>query len=190
MTVKMKENKTDDRLNSLEREKLSRPRYLIWSGYAVFIWSIAYMLPHLYWALGGTVGMSFLKPSVSELSQWELINWFASAILTPAGLLGIALIYYWNTKPLKWLLLTIAWAGSSVAASHGIYGIIDRFLQITGVIELKSGSFNMNQHAYVFWDLLFFEPWFFIEGILLAGLGWCSLNKSSHRRIWLGLCTL
>ncbi|EKN66998.1 hypothetical protein BABA_13957 [Neobacillus bataviensis LMG 21833] len=169
--------------------QLSRSRELVWSGYAVFIWSIAYMIPHLYWALGGTIGMSILKPSVLELPQWELINWLASAFLTVAGFLGIALIYFGNSKPLKWLLLTITLAGSSVAASHGIYGIIYRLLQIAGVVNLESGLFNVNEHAFVLWDLLLFEPWFLIEGILLAVLGWCSFNKSSERRIWLILCT-
>jgi hypothetical protein len=170
--------------------QLSWNRVFVWSGYAVFIWSIAYMIPHLYWALGGTMGLSLLKPSVLELPQWELINWIASAVLTIAGLIGIALIYFGNRKRFKWLLLTITWLGCSVAASHGIYGIIHRLLQTTGVVEVESGPFNVNEHAYVLWDLLLFEPWFLIEGILLAVLGWCSFNKPSERGIWLMLCTL
>ncbi len=160
------------------------------AGYAVFIWSIVYMFPHLYWALGGTLGLSILKPSISEIPQWELINWIASAILTAAGLLGIVLIYFWNSKLLKGLLLTITWAGCSVAASHGIYGIIHRLLQIAGIIEVESGPFNVGEHAYVLWDLLLFEPWFLIEGILFAVLGWCSFKKPTNRAIWLILCTL
>ncbi|KAB2331133.1 DUF3995 domain-containing protein [Cytobacillus depressus] len=168
----------------------SRTRSLVWSGYAVFIWSIVYMIPHLYWALGGTAGLTILKPSILALPQWELVNWVASVILTLAGLLGIALIYFWNRKPLKWLLLTIALAGSSVAASHGIYGIVYRLLQITGVIGVELDPFNVNEHAYVLWDLLLFEPWFLIEGILLVVLGWYSFNKPNNRRIWFMLCTL
>lgn len=169
--------------------QLSWNRVFVWSGYAVFIWSIAYMIPHLYWALGGTIGLSILKPSVFELPQWELINWIASAVLSAAGLLGIALIYFWNRKLLRWLLLTITWFGCSAAASHGIYGIIRRLLQTAGVVEVESGPFNVNEHAYVLWDLLLFEPWFLIEGILLAVLGWC-FNKTSERGTWLILCTL
>jgi len=32
---------------------------------------------------------------------------------------------------------------------------------------LESGPFNPIEHAYVLWDLILFEPWFIIEGILL-----------------------
>lgn len=186
----MNELTTGDKMNDLAYNTFQRPRYLKWAGYAVFVWSIGYMVPHLYWALGGMIGMSIIKPSVYELPQWELINWIASAILTLPGLMGIALICFWSRKPLKWILLTIAWAGCSVAASHGIYGIIDRLLQIAGIAGLESGPFNVSEHFYVLWDLLLFEPWFFIEGVLLAALGWCSFNKSSAGRIWLVFCTL
>lgn len=75
----------DPKLPNPQLQQL-QTRSLVWSGYAVFIWSVAYVIPHLYWALGGTIGMSILKPSLSELPQWELINWIASAILTPAFL--------------------------------------------------------------------------------------------------------
>ncbi|RKP47878.1 DUF3995 domain-containing protein [Cohnella endophytica] len=163
---------------------------LKWSGYAVFIWSIAYMLPHLYWALDGTFGLSMLKPGVSESPQWEMINWVASVFLTAAGFLGIAMIYLGKRKFLSGLLLAVSLAGCSLSTSHGIYGIIYRILQITGVAGLEAGPFNAKQHAYVLWDLLLIEPWFTIEGILLGILGWCYVNKPRDRRIWLTLCTI
>jgi hypothetical protein len=148
------------------------------------------MLPHLYWALGGKLGLSLLKPSVLELPQWELINWVASVFLTAAGFLGIAFVYLRKRGFLSWLLLVIALAGCSLAASHGIYGIINRILQIAGVAELESGPFNVNEHAYVVWDLILFEPWFMIEGILLGLVGWYYLDTPRHRRIWGMLCMI
>lgn len=166
------------------------PRPLVWSGYAVFVWSIFYMLPHLYWALRGTMGLSMLKPSISEIPQWEAINWAASVILTAAGFLGIAFIYLRKRWPLSWLLLAIALAGCSLATSHGIYGLFYRILQIGGVVELEAGPFNLNKNAYVLWDLVLFEPWFTIEGILLGIVGWFYLNKPRSRQIWLILCTI
>ncbi|HMR66737.1 MAG TPA: DUF3995 domain-containing protein [Anaerolineae bacterium] len=175
---------------SSSQPQLPRPRYLVWSGYAVFIWSIAYMLPHLYWALGGRLGLSLLKPSVLELPQWEMINWVASVFLTAAGFLGLAFIYLRKRNFLSWLLLAITLAGCSVAASHGIYGIINRILQMAGVAELESGPFNINEHAYVVWDLVLFEPWFLVEGILLGLVGWSYLNQPRYKQIWLALCIL
>lgn len=168
----------------------ARPRKLMWTGYAVFIWSIGYMLPHLYWALGGTGGQALLRPSILELPQWELINWVASAFLTAAGCVGLALIYLRKRGFLGWSLLAIALAGCSVAASHGIYGIVNRILQIAGVAALESAPFNMGEHAYVVWDLLLFEPWFLIEGILFGLVGWYALAQPRQRQIWLMLCVV
>jgi len=158
--------------------------------YAVFLWSVAYMLPHLYWALGGTIGLSMLKPSVLALPEWKMINWVASVSLTAAGFLGLAFMYHRKRGFLSWLLLAIAWAGCSLSTSHGIYGIIDRILQIAGVAELESGPFNLDEHAYVLWDLLLFEPWFTIEGLLLGTVGWWYLDTPHDRRRWLIACMI
>jgi len=170
--------------------QLKRQRYLKWSGYAVFVWSIGYMLPHLYWALNGTLGLSMLKPDISESPDWQMINWVASGFLTLAGVLGIAMIYPRNPKWLSWSLLAVLLAGCSLSTSHGLYGIVYRFLQMTGVVGLEAGPFDAKQHAYILWDLVLIEPWFTIEGILLAILGWCYANKPRDRRIWLTLCAL
>ncbi len=165
-------------------------RCLVWSGYAVFIWSLGYMLPHLYWALGGTAGLTLLKPTILDLAQWELINWVASIFLTGAGCLGLAFIYFPRRRWLGALLLAIAWAGCSLATSHGLYGIVNRGLQMAGLAALEGGPFAWAEHAYVFWDLVLFEPWFLIEGILLAVLGRCYLRQARHRRLWLVACLL
>lgn len=172
------------------RPQTGRSRSLTWAGYAVFIWSIAYMLPHLYWALDGKGGLSLLRPEIAASPEWEMINWVASGILTAAGFLGIIMVYLEKRKWLSWSLLAVIVAGCAVATSHGIYGIGYRALQIMGVIETDSGPFDMEQHAYVLWDLLLFEPWFAIEGILLGVLGWCFMNKPRGKRIWLTLCTV
>ncbi|MGP4080490.1 DUF3995 domain-containing protein [Pseudalkalibacillus sp. R45] len=183
-------NESKVNITNLIHPQPQHRRHLVLTGYAVFIWSIAYMLPHLYWALGGTIGMSLLKESVAEAAFWEMINWVATGFLTAAGFVGIAFIYLRKQKVISWLLLGIALFGCSIATSHGIYGIFYRIFQITGVVELESGSFNFNEHSFVVWDLLLFEPWFMIEGILFVILGWFYINKPRNRRIWLMLCTV
>jgi hypothetical protein len=184
----MSDKKAHDPTLATAQGQLRQPQSLIWSGYAVFIWSIAYMLPHLYWALGGTVGLSLLRPSISTLPEWQAINWVASVFLTAAGLLGVVLAHLKTRGLLRWLLLAITLAGCAVATSHGIYGIIYRILQIVGVIDLESGPFLYEEHAFVLWDLVLFEPWFLVEGILLGILGWHVPISPRARRIWLVLC--
>lgn len=61
---------------------------------------------------------------------------------------------------------------------------------MTGVVGLESETFNISEHAYVLWDLLLFEPWFIIEGLLLGVVGWHYHTKPSNKQIWLILCTI
>ncbi|UOQ45916.1 DUF3995 domain-containing protein [Halobacillus salinarum] len=174
-----------------EKPSLRRSRRsLMWAAYAVFIWSLAYMIPHLYWSLGGTIGLSMVVSSAANLPEWQLINGIASVLLTAAGCLGLALLYLKKRKVQNWLLLIIILGGCSLSISHGMYGMINRILQWAGLIELEGGSFTFSEHAYVLWDLFVFEPWFTIEGILFGRLGWSYLSGPQPRRLWLIFCFL
>ena len=164
----------------------SPSRCLVWSGYAVLIWSAAYGLLHLLWALG--IGLTMLRPSALEIPQFKVANLVTAVLLTIVGFLGPALIHVRGRSFASWVLLAISWGGCSLSTSHGIYGIIHRTLQIAGVVELESGPFNPIAHAYVLSDLLIFEPWFTIEGILFVIMGWCYLETARHKRVWLLLC--
>ncbi|ETI67322.1 DUF3995 domain-containing protein [Neobacillus vireti] len=175
-------------MNSKLSSKLPQSKSIVWAGGAVFVWSIAYMLPHLYWALGGRMGVSLLKPGVAASSQFELINWISLPIFIVAGLVGLGFIYLGKSKILRLLLLSISVIGCSIATSHGIYGIIYRSLQIAGVIGLENRTFDIHDDMYVVWDMVIFEPWFLIEGILLAIAGWYFLKEAQSRKGWLTVC--
>ena len=49
-------------------------------------------------------------------------------------------------------------------------------------------QFDASRHGWVIWDLLVFEPWFLIEGVLFAGVGWAATPPSS-RRTWIIACS-
>ena len=180
-------NKHTDNSQFLTQEPYRSPsRCLVWSAYAVLMWSAAFGLLHLLWALG--MGVAMLKPSALEISLFRVANLVTAVLLTAVGFLGPMFIHLRKRRFLSWLLLAIAWVGCSLSTSHGIYGLIHRILQIEGVVELESGPFNPSEHAYVLWDLIVFEPWFTIEGILFAIIGWCYLEQARHRQIWVLLC--
>ncbi|WJH32493.1 hypothetical protein N6H14_19200 [Paenibacillus sp. CC-CFT747] len=40
------------------------------------------------------------------------------------------------------------------------------------------------------WDLMLFEPWFLVEGLLLGLVGWYFLKEARSRKIWLAACLL
>lgn len=184
----MMDKKADNPQSHSQEPQQPLARCSVWSGYAVLIWSAAYGFLHLLWALG--IGLSMLKPSALEIPQFQVANLITAGLLTAVGFLGPIFIHLRRRRFLSWLLLAISLAGSSLSTSHGIYGIIHRILQIAGVVELESGPFNPVEHAYVLWDLILFEPWFTIEGILLAIIGWCYLGRARNRRIWLMLCAV
>ena len=163
---------------------------LRWAGYAAGIWSLVYMLPHLYWAAGGTAMMSAIRPSAPAQPTWHLINWVASAMLTGAALVAFLLARRPDRGLVHWPLLAIAWAGAVLSIAHGVYGIVDRTLIVTGATLVESRRFLLEQDAWVLWDLLVFEPWFLIEGVLFGLAGWASLSQVRDRRRWVWLSAL
>jgi hypothetical protein len=135
---------------------------------------MAYMAPHAYWALGGRLGLSAIMPGVSDLAIWRPINAAASVILLCAALVGIALA--WSERP-RLSLLAIACVGCSVAVVHGVYGVVAR-------ASVVAADGVAHTPPYIWWDLVVFEPWFFVEGLLLGLTGWLSLPDGRGRRVW------
>ena len=148
------------------------------------------MLPHLYWALGGTALLGMVMPSAPNLPQWRSINAIGTVMLTVAGLVALVMPRVSRTSPLRWPFLAFALLGTSLGVAHGIYGMTLRTLQVAGVQPVPNGPFDASTHAWVLWDLLAIEPWFTIEGVLFAMLGYHFLESSKARHRWVGLCVL
>ena len=155
---------------------------------ALAVWSVAYMVPHVYWALDGTIGLSALKPSAPALPEWRAINWAATVVLAVPALIALALM---RARPgaFKASLLIASLAGAAIAAGHGVYGIVYRSLTVAGVVDVDGQSFDASRHGWVVWDLLVFEPWFLIEGLLFAGVGWAA-SPPAWRRTWIVACVI
>lgn len=165
------------------------PRDRLWLfATALSAWSFLYVLPHLYWAVGGEVGFSALKRSATAHEGWRAINAAASAILLLPVAIGLALPRARSHRLSRALLLAACLGGASIAVSHGLYGMVYRVLNVAGVVEVDGRGFTTAEHAWVLWDLFLFEPWFVIEGLLLAAAGWTSLSGSRPRRRWLVAC--
>lgn len=145
------------------------------AGYAVAFWSLLYLLPHLVWALGVRAGFVALHPSIATLPQWRTINWIASAILGIAALLGLALRRRSPNTAAHRAKLTVAWFGACIATAHGLVGIGMRIATISSWPQPAAP-------AWLYWDLLVFEPWFLIEGVLLAIAGGVLLPERQRAR--------
>jgi hypothetical protein len=157
----------------------ARPRSVRAAGVAIAVWSLAYMLPHLYWALGGGSGLVALHPSVGSLPEWRTINWIASFILSVAALLGFGFVA-WRGPAARRLLWVGAWLGWSIAAGHGLVGIGTRLIALG----------DMGPAKWLLWDLLVFEPWFLIEGILFGVAGYLLATSRDARVRWIAACAV
>jgi hypothetical protein len=155
---------------------------------ALSVWSALYVLPHAYWAVGGDLGFSALKPSATSHEDWQAINAAASVILLLPVAIGLALPRARAHRVARAVLLTACLGSASIAASHGVYGLVYRVLNIVGVVDVDGRSFTPEQHAWVLWDLFLFEPWFLIEGLFFAGAGWASMSGPESRSRWLLGC--
>jgi hypothetical protein len=153
------------------------------AGWALAAWSIAYLLPHLYWGLGGEAGLSIVKPSARELAQWQEINLVASGVLVLPALIGLGLVRHPSRRRMATSLRLASWAGAAIAGGHGLFGIAYRALNLMGAIDLDGDS-----RRFAVWDLVLFEPWFLIEGVLFVAVGWASLSAPGAQRRWLLGC--
>jgi hypothetical protein len=165
--------------------RLETARRMKAASLALLAWSLLYAIPHLYWGLGGTAGLSMLKPSAREGASFEAANVFAFFFIGLTGLLGLALSRFQDVRPLRLALLAVLGAGAAVALSHGAYGVIFRIEQATGLREVDGVPFDRELHGWVLWDLFLIEPWFFVEGVLLWLTGYFALVTALERKRWL-----
>jgi hypothetical protein len=151
------------------------------SAIALFVWSMLYMAPHLYWALGGRGGGWAFKPDAMDVEHFRAANWAASAMLTAAGLVGLGLCWS-RSRALDRALLVAAWGGASISAAHGLAGMAYRVLAIVGVVDIDGVDFDASKHGWVLWDLFVIEPWFFVEGVLFFLVGRAAVLDGRRRR--------
>jgi hypothetical protein len=161
---------------------------------ALFVWSMLYMAPHLYWALGGRAGARAFKPGAMDVEHFRAANWAASLMLTVAGLVGVALL--WSRRRaagdprgrVELALLVAAFGGASISAAHGVAGIVYRLLAIVGIVDVEGVPFELSEHGWVLWDLLVIEPWFVAEGVLFFLVGRAAMADDRERRRWDAAC--
>ncbi|KOG65791.1 hypothetical protein ADK76_05025 [Streptomyces griseoflavus] len=140
-------------------------RWSPWWGHIACSWAAAFAGLHLYWAVGGEVGLSISAgPLAAERPLWFVVAglWGVGALCLLGALLG-------------WLLarpgfrgvpaLPVRWLGWSVSALLLVRGIGVEVLLLTGTAPLDT-SVSEEQRA---WTLALWNPWF-IAGGLAFGL--------------------
>ena len=84
-------------------------------------------------------------------------------------------------------MLAPVWAGAVMCLSHGLFGMATKSLYAAGVQSAVSWPGHLTaaqKNLAALYDLGVFEPWFLIQGLLLALAGHWFARTATGRRRW------
>ncbi|PFR11100.1 hypothetical protein COE50_17375 [Bacillus anthracis] len=136
-------------------------KWLVFTGYATFVWSTLFTLIHVYWAAGGTLGFEGKTMGKALF----IINLVAIALCIIAAFTALALVQAWGRRFPSWLLLTSAWGACVVLGLRGCVGIIQSLLDSESLSLL----------------LVIIEPFFLLGGILYGLLAFLYTSNNKKR---------
>ena len=156
-------------------------------AYLACLVTAASIAVHVYWAVGGqwwlpggatTTAIPALRPA----------NWVVSALLLVGAVLLVVLARPAGLRIPAGLLLAPIWIGAVVCVSHGLFGMVTKGLYVSGLhgaVSYPDGHWTVAQkNTAAARDLMVFEPWFLLEGALLALAGHQFLRTATARRRW------
>lgn len=136
-------------------------KWLVFTGYAAFVWSTLFGLIHIYWAAGGTLGFEGKTMGKALF----IINLVAIALCIIAAFTALALVQAWGRRFPSSLLLTSAWGACVVLGLRGCVGIIQSLLDSESLSLL----------------LIIVEPFFLLGGILYGLLAFLYTSNNKKR---------
>ncbi len=122
-------------------------------AYAAFVWSVVFLVPHVYWAAGSTVGLD----GQSMDGVLAAINYAAIILSIIAAALALALVRPWGALLPHRLLLIGAWGACALLSLRGDVGLIQALVVWVGGSDSELTTLG-----------LIFEPLFLVGGILFG----------------------
>lgn len=145
------------------------------SAYAACAWGLVFAAAHLYWLLGGTLGIP-LGLALFANKPLLVIDIIAIPLCIIAALLALALVQSWGRRfPWQWLL-TAAWAACALFVVHAAP-------QIPDWVILALGRRTTALTPADRFDLFLYEPWFLVGGILFGVAAWRFQRWSRDQRL-------
>ncbi|MEH7383488.1 DUF3995 domain-containing protein [Bacillus sp. JJ1533] len=149
----------------------------VWPAYIGCINALLYaVFIRFYHAAGGTIGM---PGKIKDPAVFYMGSYMAGIIIMFCGFTLIALIKPWSrivpkTVPLiggrkvpPLLLLTPTLLSTAFLIAHGVSGIITKALLLAGFITIDfSGFVEVEVRNLALWDLLVYEPFFCLMGMM------------------------
>jgi hypothetical protein len=146
-------------------------------------WALIYAAYRAYYAFGGTIGM-FGTPVSAEL--WRLVNAVGAAALLGAAAIA-ALVPRIGGRPLgRSSLIAFGWVAFVGCVMHAVIDSVIRALSLAGLHDMHLPFWeSIDQRASDLQDLLWNEPWFFVEGVLWLAISLHLLRSPISRRRFL-----
>ena len=150
----------------------TRRRWPGWAAYAAGAWALVFAVVHLYWALGGTVGLPN-GMSVDMNPALFVIDVLAVPLSVVGALLALSLVRPWGRLLPRRLLLAGAWAVCALLIVHSAPTLVESGLVVTGLRDAEPSALER-------WSLFVYEPWFFVGGVLYGAAAWGHGRRSSR----------
>lgn len=170
---------TDRAATACPRSSRDRPRSAVVAALA--LWGLGYACYRGYYAAGGEIGM--IGRPVSD-ALFRRVNAAGAGILLLAAVLPVVLS---RVAALRTAIPVIGWIGAVGCCMHALVDSVLRLLSVTGVHPTQLPEqfwMSFDRQSADLQDLLFNEPWFFVEGVLWAALGMACV-RTPRRRAWL-----
>jgi hypothetical protein len=135
----------------------------------------------LYWAVGGTAGLSTLGGGIEELARARdpaivVLIWVSVVLKVVGGVLALALVQPWGRAVPRRLLLLACGGGAAVLVAYGA-------VQMTAVALVELGALAPSEPvdpSVLRWRLFLWEPWFLVWGLLLGRATWLHTRGRSR----------
>ncbi|MCQ6268609.1 DUF3995 domain-containing protein [Fictibacillus sp. WQ 8-8] len=168
---------------------MSKINLKVWPGYAGCLWAIMYaVFVRFYQAAGGSIG---LPGRLANPEGFQMVSYIAGVVVMLAGFFLLGLVKPWGKTVPAWipwiggknvhplLLLIPTLIGCAFAIAHGVSGIITKILHLVGIITIQiPGWIELDVRELALWDILVYEPWFIVMGILAGLAAWNYANDT------------
>jgi hypothetical protein len=147
------------------------------------VWAAGYAAYRFYYAFGGQLGM-IGRPSPA--AHFRRDNATGGAIILAAALLPPIAARAWRHRAVRRTVAMVGWIAAVGCCMHALTLMTLRVLSLTGVhpLHYPAGMWlSIDGRQADLQDLLFNEPWFFVEGCLWAVFALTAVRPPS-RQLW------
>ena len=145
-------------------------------------WGSWYAAYRVYYGLGGDVGM-IGRPAPGFTFRRD--NLVAGAVILLAALVPSLAVHAWHHRAVRRVVAGVGWLAAVGCCMHALTLVVLRLLSLSGLhrIDYPPGVWLSIDHRKAdVQDLLFNEPWFFVEGCLWALFALNAIAPSARRR--------